>query len=338
MASPRGDAGPDDAFARLPERERRLFVAQALADRGRFADALLLAEALIGAGNQEQPEPDAACEPIPPQDAAGVAALVLKASIQRQLGRHDLARSCDGAALAAARGMVVPGTRTGTGTGAGRQRRGSGPELLSHAVVTSMAYQGLAADAVGSADAARAWAFLASADAAAESAGAGVDVEQAPWWLRVRREWVATEIHLISDTDATASAAAALRLCDQAVGVPVRYLAKSLLFAAIAADVAGAPDRDAYAAEALLLASRHELAPVLWPAAAARARWAELSGDTEGERQFRELAASTIGTVIDASPRGLGADFAATQAVRAVTAPKEWPSDVRHEGETSTNG
>lgn len=283
------------------ERTRRLVIAQALADRGHFSDALLAAESLIGTQGPEELGSDAACEPIPPLDGPGVAALVLKASIQRQLGRHDLARACDGAALAAARS--IPDRH---------ESSDSGSTPWSRAVVTAMAYQGLAADAVGAADARRAAAFLASADAAAI---------QAPWWLRVRREWVATEVHLIAGTDAEASAATALGLCEEATGDPVRYLAKSHLFAAIAADVAGAPDRDAHAVAALDLAQRYGLAPLLWPVAAARARWAEQSGDAEAQRHFTDLAARTIRNVLDASPRGLGADFAATSAVRAVVAP-----------------
>jgi tetratricopeptide (TPR) repeat protein len=158
-------------------------------------------------------------------------------SLHRQLARYDVARGYDEAALAAARPLPVYDV-----------------EPLADALL------GLAADAVGDGDAARARELHAEA---AELAAA----PDAPWRPRVRADWVAAEIALLGDDGETALAAAddAVKSAEDARAP--RHHAKSLVFRAVAqrqlGDLAGAA---VTARRALALAVETGVPPVVWPA------------------------------------------------------------------------
>lgn len=276
--------------------------AQALADRGLFGPALTAAEAIISAASGDGGGlPDAAAS------SSAVRALLVKASILRQLGQHSRARGCDGAALTAARTLPADAGRTD-----GLRRDGSPARSL----LIRDAYLGLAADAVGAPDAVRARAFLASADAT---------VIDPPWWSRVRGLWVQAEVDLITDRDARAVARDAITLCRAAPGDPVRYRAKSELFAAIACDVAGDPERERHAENAIGLAGDYGLTPLEWPAQDALSRWACAAGDQAASHRHARAAAAALERILESLPSDLRESFAASPPVLRVMA-KAYPS------------
>ena len=157
------------------------------------------------------------------------------ASVQRQLGRHAIAREFDSRALSLAEGA---------------------PEALFDA------HLGLAADAVGLDDLASAQTELAAA--------AGLVQGRADWWRqRVRLDWVAAEVALLREDPVTAAHAAgrAVTLAETS-GAP-RHVAKGLLFQGVAlaqsGDEAGAA---ATLRRAGTLAESLGALPLVWPSRA----------------------------------------------------------------------
>lgn len=138
---------------------------------------------------------------VTPESAYRVKIHVLRASLLRQLGCHDLALPEDRLGLAAAE---------------------SPPDVVEANI-------GLAADAVGAHDGSTAQRHLDPAREILDSSG-----PQSLWWRhRVRYLWVATEIHLLAGERQAARRSAAQAVSHaRAAGAP-RHLAKSLLFLAV---------------------------------------------------------------------------------------------------------
>ncbi|MHB1614533.1 MAG: hypothetical protein ACYCYA_09485 [Actinomycetes bacterium] len=167
------------------------------------------------------------------------------ASLQRQLGRHEVARAFDSYALTLAT---------------------SSPEAAFDA------HLGLAADAVGLADpdwARRSW-----------NEASALVAERAEWWRQhVRLDWVAAEIALLEEDPprALASATAALAVAERS-GAP-RHVAKSLLFIGVS-QVQDGQDEVAQATlrRTSVLAESLGALPLLWPS---RAMLATLVADQD---------------------------------------------------------
>lgn len=195
-----------------------------LAASGRYGSALAVLAPLVDDGGG-----------VPTARLFASLAASTSASVHRQLGRHQAARALDERALELADG---------------------GEEAQFDARL------GLAADAVGLAEADTARAELA---AAATLAASRVD-----WWRqRVRLNWVRSEVALLGGepVEATVAAEKAVVLAEES-GAP-RHVAKGLLFlgvsqlqADLAGEAAGTLRRAATLAESL------GCLPLLWPSRA----------------------------------------------------------------------
>ena len=199
----------------------------ALGAAGRYGGALTVLVPLVEGAEAPGARPEAGL-------FGGFAAATV-ASVHRQLGRHAEGRAWDERCLDLSAGPEV--------------------EFDGHL--------GLAADAVGLADADEARARLADAETLA-AAG------DATWWRqRVRLDWVRAEVSLLGDRPEDAARAAARAVAgSRAAGAP-RHEAKSLLFEGVA-HVSAGREREARG----LLAQSAEVAgglgalPLVWPAQA----------------------------------------------------------------------
>ncbi len=195
-----------------------------LAASGRYGSALAVLAPLVDDGGG-----------VPTTRLFASLAASTSASVHRQLGRHQAARTLDERALELA---------------------GGAEEALFDARL------GLAADAVGLAEADTARTELAAAAALAAS--------RVDWWRqRVRLNWVRSEVALLGGEPAEATVAAekAVVLAEES-GAP-RHVAKGLLFlgvsqlqADLAGEAAGTLRRAATLAESL------GCLPLLWPSRA----------------------------------------------------------------------
>ena len=177
---------------------------------------------------------------------------------QRQLGRHAEARDWDEVA---------------------RQSAGPSPEALCDA------WLGLASDAVGSGDATGANRSLDEVEQ--------LLVDRPLWWRqRIRVDWVRAEIALLVEDPATARVCAerALDLAEEA-GAP-RHVAKSLLFAGVAAT---AQSQSGAAIDLLsraaVLAEGLGARPLIWPS---RAMLGALQRETAPEESAHSLEAARM--------------------------------------------
>lgn len=219
----------------------------ALAFAARYDDALRLLDGDTGPPAawvrawiaSARGEPDAvavalaAAEQAAGDDLHAARSLITAASALRQRGDHAAARPLDESAL----------------------RRAPDEITRSHALL------GLAADAIGHADAPLAARHLAEATATAAAAAAftaakdkATATADESTRLRIRGRWVGCELALLESRphDAVAAAAEALALA-RAAGAP-RHEAKSLLFLGIAERETGAATWREHLAEALALA------------------------------------------------------------------------------------
>ncbi|WP_060574853.1 MULTISPECIES: hypothetical protein [unclassified Pseudonocardia] len=162
-------------------------------------------------------------------------ALVTRASHLRQLGGHAAATPLDGRAARLARGLGCPvGPDDPWGTGAG--------------AAVADALTGLAADALGRFDAARAAVLLDRAGPWCGAAGSRT---------RVRHDWVSAETALVAGDAGAALVAADRALAGARTLGSDRHVLKSRLVRAVAAGVAGEDpsavlaELDAVAADAL---------------------------------------------------------------------------------------
>ena len=182
-----------------------------------------------------------------------------RGSFLRQLGGHDLARGCDGRALALA---------------------GDDPQAQADALV------GLAADALGVGR------FAASAALLARVAP---EPFSAPARLAVRRHWVTAELAMVTGDGATAvrNAERAVELAGEAM---VRHRVKSQVVLAGALCCAGSIDRARVVAEAALCdTDRLGLIPLRWALACMLADIGSTTRTAAELRGLRDDAAALVG-------------------------------------------
>lgn len=176
---------------------------------------------------------------------------------------------------------------------------------------------GLAADAVGAADAALATARL---DAAVAQLAAGSlhssctpPRASAPSWRPlVRLAWVRTEIALLGGDPAAASVAARAAVTGATAAGAPRHLAKSLLFAGVARAETGAADAVPLLRRAAALADRLGCLPVVWPSHLVLARLVPEAAI------HRALAGQVLESIAANAPGELVSGWASAPDVRSV--------------------
>ncbi|MCX6460423.1 MAG: hypothetical protein NTZ03_08940 [Actinobacteria bacterium] len=197
--------------------------------------------------------------------------LSTSASLHRQLSRHAQARVLDLEALDAAVGVVDQGD----------------------------AELGLAADAVGLGDQVEARSRWAKA----------VSSTEGDWRRSVRCSWVETEIALMNSDGLVARAAASAALTLSADRRAPRHVAKSMLFAGVAAlQVQDVTSAARLLRSALAQAADSGAWPLVWPAATVLARIAPDSV------VLRARAASVVTTIASGLPSEWRADWLASLA------------------------
>ena len=178
------------------------------------------------------------------------------ASIQRQLGRHSVARAYDEHGLVLGEGAAEP---------------------------TFDCRLGLAADAVGLGDVDRAMREFERAEA--------LSTHRPDWWRqRVRAGWVRAEIALLNGDPGTAGTAAqAAVTLAEASGAP-RHVAKGLLFEGVALVEGGDFDQAVgVMRRAAMLAESLGTVPLVWPT---RAMLGALVADVSLDESDRSLEAA----------------------------------------------
>lgn len=227
---------------------------------GRYGSALAVLDPLAEHGSAAPPA----------RRLFAALAAATAASIHRQLGRHAAARTLDERALELA---------------------GDSPEAVFDARL------GLAADAVGLAEADVAHAELARAAEVARG--------RADWWRqRVRLEWVRTEVALLTGDPAEAArcADAAVSLAEES-GAP-RHVAKGLLFLGVAEVERG--DRAAAVAtlrRAATLAESLGCLPLLWPSRAVLGALLASEASSEAARHLAGARSAVLAIADDLPER-----------------------------------
>lgn len=257
----------------------------ALGAAGRYGGALTVLSPLVDAGQA----PDAGPER---RRYAALAASTL-ASVQRQLGRHAVARDADQTAL---------DLTDGTGLAA------------------FDAQLGLAADAVG----------LGELDAASERAAAAaalVPDGSGEWWRqRVRLGWVQADIALLEGRphEAADAARGAVQLAEDAAAP--RHVAKGLLYLGLAQVSGGSPDAQAAILtlrRAAALAESLGAVPLIWPTRALLgALTASGAGPAAIAESTRSLAAARAAVTAIAGdlPPGVRGEWLSRPEVSALMA------------------
>jgi tetratricopeptide (TPR) repeat protein len=227
----------------------------ALGAAGRYGGALTVLSPLVDGGRGPDAGPDH-------RVFAALAGSTI-ASVQRQLGRHAVARHADQSAL-----DLTDGT---------------GPAAFD-------AQLGLAADAVG----------LGELDEASERAAVAAGLipgGSGEWWRqRVRLGWVQADIALLEGRpdEAAAAADAAVRRAEDA-GAP-RHVAKGLLYLALAQVSGDDPDHQGAVPtlrRAAALAEALGAVPLIWPTRALLGALAgALTGPAARAESERSLAAA----------------------------------------------
>lgn len=220
----------------------------ALAASGRYGGALTVLAPLLDAAEGRHAPAE--------QRLFGAFAAATMASVHRQVGRHQAAQEYDG------RGLALT---DGTGEGA------------------FDCTLGLAADAVGLADAETAAAEL-------ETAAALVPTRADEWWRqRVRLDWVRAEVAMLTDQPAAAGLAAAAAVERAERSRAPRHVAKGLLFLGVSQLHGGSDEAVATLRRAATLAEGLGAVPLVWPA---RALLGALLADADGAESDRSLAAA----------------------------------------------
>ena len=225
----------------------------------------------------------AASDPSTPAELRALPASAVGA-IQRQLGRHAEGREWDRGALESAADNV---------------------EAQCEALL------GLGSDAVGLGEAEAAREVLGEAEALA--------AERPLWWRQhIRLDWLRAELALLED-DPVQARAAAERALDAAEGANApRHVAKSLLFAGVAAT-----ERGQQAAAIDLLARAAVLAeglgarPLVWPSRGLLGALLAASAPEESERSL-QTARSVIRAIAEELPPVLAAQWLARRDIRAL--------------------
>jgi tetratricopeptide (TPR) repeat protein len=220
-----------------------------------------------------------------PEVAAELRSLPASAvgAIQRQLGRHAEGRDWDQAALDAA----------------------DDPEAECEALL------GLASDAVG----------LGEPEAAREVlARIGHALAERPLWWRhhIRTDWVRAEVALLDGDPAQARAAAERALDAAEAASAPRHVAKSLLFAGVAATSHGQQGTAVdLLARAAVLAEGLGARPLVWPSRGLLGALLAGSSPAESERSLEAARAVIRGIAADLPPL-LAAEWLARRDIRAL--------------------
>jgi len=220
-----------------------------------------------------------------PEVAAELRSLPASAvgAIQRQLGRHAEGRDWDQAALEAA----------------------GDPEAECEALL------GLASDAVG----------LGEPDVAREvlTRVELVLAERPLWWRHhIRTDWVRAEVALLDGDPAQARAAAERALDAAEAASAPRHVAKSLLFAGVAATSHGQQGTAVdLLARAAVLAEGLGARPLVWPSRGLLGALLAASSPTESERSLDAARAVIRGIAADLPPL-LAAEWLARRDIRAL--------------------
>ena len=220
-----------------------------------------------------------------PEVAAELRSLPASAvgAIQRQLGRHAEGRDWDQAALDAA----------------------GDPEAECEALL------GLASDAVG----------LGEPEAAREVlARVGLVLAERPLWWRhhIRTDWVRAEVALLEGDPAQARAAAERALDAAEAASAPRHVAKSLLFAGVAATSHGQQGTAVdLLARAAVLAEGLGARPLVWPSRGLLGALLAGSSPAESERSLEAARAVIRGIAADLPPI-LAAEWLARRDIRAL--------------------
>lgn len=224
----------------------------------------------------------AASDPEYPAELRSLPASAV-AAIQRQLGRHAEGRDWDQAALDSA----------------------ADPEAQCEALL------GLVSDAVG----------LGAPDEARDSMTGveGLLAERPLWWRHhIRLDWVRAEVALLEGDPAQARAAAERALdAAEAANAP-RHVAKSLLFAGVAATSNGQQGAAVdLLARAAVLAEGLGARPLVWPSRGLLGALLAGSSPTESERSL-DAARAVIRGIADGLPPLLAAEWMARRDIRAL--------------------
>lgn len=220
-----------------------------------------------------------------PEVAAELRSLPASAvgAIQRQLGRHAEGRDWDQAALDAA----------------------GDPEAECEALL------GLASDAVGLGEPEAAREVLARIE--------NVLAERPLWWRHhIRTDWVRAEVALLDGDPAQARAAAERALDAAEAASAPRHVAKSLLFAGVAATSHGQQGTAVdLLARAAVLAEGLGARPLVWPSRGLLGALLAGSSPAESERSLEAARAVIHGIAADLPPL-LAAEWLARRDIRAL--------------------
>jgi tetratricopeptide (TPR) repeat protein len=227
----------------------------------------------------------ACAAPEAPTEYRSLAAAAV-ASLFRQLGRHQDARDWDRAALEIAAGS---------------------------ADAQFDAWLGLAADAVGLGDSDQAFVAIAQSEP--------IVVTRPLWWRqKIRLDWVRAEVSLLRGDTSTAKLAAERALDGAETAGAPRHVAKSLLFAGIAAAQSGRLDDAAHLlARAGTLAEGLGARPIVWPARAVLAALVAKTAPADSER-YLASARLSIRQIADELPAELAATWLERPDVSAILA------------------
>jgi hypothetical protein len=208
------------------------------------------------------------------------------AAVQRQLGRHADARTWDGVALDSA---------------------GEGVEELCDA------WLGLASDEIGMAEPAAARAAVARVEELA--------ADRTLWWRqRIRLDWVRAELALLVDEPGQARAAAERALDAAESASAPRHVAKSLLFAGVAATAQGQPDAAMdLLSRAAVLAEGLGAQPLVWPSRALLGALQEQATPDEARRSL-DAARTVVREIAGDLPAPLASDWLERSDIRALLA------------------
>ena len=223
---------------------------------GKFGSALAVLEPLAAQSGTDVPE----------RRLFAALAAASAASVHRQLGQHESAKSLDEQGLALAEGGAEP---------------------------TFDALLGLAADNVGLGDAPAARGRLTEAAAIAEP--------RADWWRqKVELAWVQAEAALLEGNPAAAIATLSPAITSAELSGAPRYVSKSLLFLGVAQVQSGQlPDAEATLRRAATLAESLGAVPLLWPSRALLGALLEESAPAESAQSLAAARGAVIAIADD---------------------------------------
>ena len=244
----------------------------ALGSRGRYADAWAALTGVVT--HVESGSPDEWIRSL---------AMSTAGSLHRQLGRHAAARDLDRSALALFH---------------------TSPAHPDWVEATLDAVLGLAADAIGHANADEAATWLDRADQILAYAA-----EPQPWRASIRLHWVRAELALLQDRPehAEGAAATAVTLAERAASA--RHLAKSRLIHGVASAATDPTAAAAVLRSSLALSVPAGWRPLQWPAYLVLA-------DLEADPRYLSAAGLVIRSIAADTPAPIAAEWLQRAEVR----------------------